>query len=36
MFRMPAQPEQLIYSITLLQQKIQAERGTLTRGNLTP
>src|SRR5579864_9364946 len=27
----PPRPEQLIYSITLLQQKIQAERGTLKR-----
>jgi NADH-quinone oxidoreductase subunit B len=27
----PPRPEQLIYSITLLQQKIQAERGTIKR-----
>ena len=27
----PPRPEQLIYSITLLQQKIQAERGTMRR-----
>jgi len=27
----PPRPEQLIYSITLLQQKIQAERGTMKR-----
>jgi NADH-quinone oxidoreductase subunit B len=27
----PPRPEQLIYSITLLQEKIQAERGTLKR-----
>jgi len=32
----PPRPEQLIYSITLLQKKIQAERGTLQRAlNLT-
>src|SRR5436305_8386675 len=32
----PPRPEQLIYSITLLQQKIQAERGTIKRAlNLT-
>jgi len=27
----PPRPEQLIYAITLLQQKIQAERGTMRR-----
>ncbi len=32
----PRRPEQLIYSITLLQQKIQQERGTMKRAlNLT-
>ena len=32
----PPRPEQLIYSITLLQQKIQQERGTMKRAlNLT-
>jgi NADH-quinone oxidoreductase subunit B len=27
----PARPEQLLYGITLLQQKIQSERGSLKR-----
>jgi NADH-quinone oxidoreductase subunit B len=27
----PPRPEQLIYAITLLQQKIQQERGTIKR-----
>jgi len=33
----PPRPEQLIYAITLLQQKIQAERGSLKKAlNLVP
>jgi NADH-quinone oxidoreductase subunit B len=32
----PPRPEQLIYAITLLQEKIQKERGTIKRAlNLT-